>query len=81
MHASLTLHPLYIKQKRVICLVCKTCYLEHTAELSKSLYVLLFYDLMKYKIAIFIYKVYHLYTSGRCNRQSKFTLLHFTIFQ
>ena len=53
------LHPLYVKQKRVIRLVCKTGYLEHTAELFKSLYVLPFYDLVKYKIAIFMYKVFH----------------------
>ena len=32
---------------------------EHTAELFKSLYVLPFYDLVKYKIAIFMYKVFH----------------------
>ena len=53
------LHPLYVKQKRVIRLVCKTGYLEHTAELFKSLNVLPFYDLIKYKIAIFMYKVFH----------------------
>ena len=53
------LHPLYVKQKRVIRLLCKTGYLEHTAELFKSLYVLHFYDLIKYKIAIFMYKVFH----------------------
>ena len=53
------LHPLYVKQKRVIRLVCKTGYLEHTVELFKSLYVLPFYDLIKYKIGIFMYKVYH----------------------
>ena len=53
------LHPLYVKQKRVIRLVCKTGYLEHTAELFKSLCVLPFYDLVKYKIAIFMYKVFH----------------------
>ena len=51
------LHPSYVEQKRVIRLVCKTGYLEHTVELSKSLYVLPFYDLIKYKIAIFMYKV------------------------
>ena len=50
---------LYVEQKRVIRLVCKTGYLEHTAELFKSLYVLPFYDLVKYKIAIFMYKVFH----------------------
>ena len=33
------LHPLYVKQKRVILLVCITGYLEHTAELLKSLHV------------------------------------------
>ena len=53
------LHPLYVKQKRVIRLVCKTGYLDHTAELFKSLYVLPFYDLVKYKIAIFLYNVFH----------------------
>ena len=53
------LHSLYVKQKRVICVVCKTSYLEHTAELFKSLYVLPFYDLLKYKMAIFMYKVFH----------------------
>ena len=51
------LHPLYVKQKRVMRLVCKTGYLEHTAELFKSLYVLPFYDLIKYKIAIFMYSL------------------------
>ena len=50
---------MYVIQKRVIRLVCKTGYIEHTAELFTSLYVLPFYDLMKYKIAIFMYKVYH----------------------
>ena len=53
------LHPLYVKQKRVIRLVCKTGYLEHTVELFKSMYVLPFYDLLRYKIAIFMYKVFH----------------------
>ena len=53
------LHPLYVKQKHVIRLACKTGFLEHTAELFKSLYVLPFYDLIKYKIAIFMYKAYH----------------------
>ena len=53
------LHPLYVRQKRVIRLVCKTGYLEHTVELFNSLYVLPFYDLIKYKIAIFLYKVFH----------------------
>ena len=48
-----------LNKKRVIRLVCKTGYLEHTAELFKSLYVLPFYDLVKYKIAIFMYKVFH----------------------
>ena len=41
------LHPLHAKQKRVIRLVCKTGYLEHTVELLRSLHVLPFYDLMK----------------------------------
>ena len=53
------LHTLYMKQKRIIPLVCKTGCLEHTAELFKSLYVLPFYDLLKCKIAIFMYKVFH----------------------
>ena len=53
------LHTLYVKQKRVIRLVCKTGYLEHTVELFKSLYVLPFYDLIKHKIAIFMYNVFH----------------------
>ena len=53
------LQPLYAKRKRVIRLVCKTGYLEHIAELVKSLYVLPFHDLIKYKIAIFTYKVFH----------------------
>ena len=35
------LHPSYVNQKRVIRLVCKTGYLEHTVELLKSLYILL----------------------------------------
>ena len=52
------LHPLYVKQKRVIRLVCKTGYLEHTVYMY-VLYVLPFYDLIKYKIAIFMYKVFH----------------------
>ena len=51
------LYPSYVKQKRVIHLVCKTGYLEHTAELSKIVYVLPFYDLTKYKIAKLLYKV------------------------
>ena len=54
-----SLHPVYVKQIRVIRLVCNTGYLEHTAELFKSLYVLPFYDLIIYKIAIFMYKVLH----------------------
>ena len=29
------LHPLYAKQERVFCLVCKTGYLEHITELFK----------------------------------------------
>ena len=53
------LQPLYVKQKCAICLVCKTGYLEHTVELLKSLYVLPFYDFIKYKIVIFMYTVYH----------------------
>ena len=53
------LHPSYVIQKRVIRLVCKTGYLKHTVELFRSLYVLPFYDFIKYKIAIFMYKVFH----------------------
>ena len=53
------LHPLHVRQNRVIRLVCKTGYLEHTVELLRSLYVLPFYDLIRYKIAIFMYKIYH----------------------
>ena len=45
-----------IKQKlKKIHLVWKTGYLEHTVELPKSLYVLPFYDLIKYQIAISMY--------------------------
>ena len=53
------LHPLYVKEKRVIRLVCKTGYLEHTVESLNSLHVLPFYDLIKYKIAIVMYAVFH----------------------
>ena len=53
------LHPLCVKRKRVIRLECKTGYLEHTAELYKRLYVLPLYDLVKYEIAIFMYKVFN----------------------
>ena len=74
------LHPLYVKQKRVIHLLCKTGYLQHTAELLKSLYVHPFYDLIQYKIAIFMYKVYHktlpltvlmLFTQNHSNYQTR----------
>ena len=50
------LQPIYAKQKRVIRLVCKTGYLEHSAEFISSLYVLPFYDFIIYKLAILIIK-------------------------
>ena len=50
------LHHLYVKQKHVINLVSKN--LQHTAKLLKSLHVLPFSDLIKYKLATFMYKVY-----------------------
>ena len=53
------IHPLFVKQKRVIRLVCKSGCLGHTAELFKKLYLLPFNDLIKNKIAILMYKVHH----------------------
>ena len=46
-------------KKRVIPLVCKTGHNERTAELLKSLYIFPFYDLIRYKINIYMFKVYH----------------------
>ena len=46
---------LYIKRKRPICSISKTGNLHHTA----NLFEYTFFHLMKYKIAMFMYKVYY----------------------
>ena len=50
---------LYKNQKRAIRIVCKSSYLCHSAELFKKLEVLPIFHLVKYKTAIFMYKVFY----------------------
>ena len=53
------LQSLYKKQKRAIRIVCKSSYLCHSAELFRELEVLPLFHLVKYKTAIFMYKVFY----------------------
>ena len=53
------LQSLYKKQKRAIRIVCKSSYLCHSAELFRKLEVLPLFHLVKYKTAIFMYKVFY----------------------
>ena len=53
------LQSLYRKQKRAIRIVCKSSYLCHSADLFKKLEVLSLFHLVKYKTAIFMYKVFY----------------------
>ena len=53
------LQSLYKKQKRAIRIVCKSSYLCHSAELFRKLEVLPLLHLVKYKTAIFMYKVFY----------------------
>ena len=53
------LQSLYKKQKRAIRIVCKSIYLCHSAELFMKLEVLPLFHLVKYKTAIFMYKVFY----------------------
>ena len=53
------LQSLYKKQKRAIRIVFKSSYLCHSAELFRILEVLPLFHLVKYKTAIFMYKVFY----------------------
>ena len=53
------LNPLLIKQKRIIRIVCKANFLDHTAVLFKTLKTLPLFLLIKFRTAIFMYKVYN----------------------
>ena len=61
------------KQKRAMRIVCKSSYLCHSADLLKKLEVLPLFHLVKYKTAIFIYKVF--YSLVPANILSHFTHL------
>ena len=50
---------LYLLQKREICVVCKSNFLDHTLILFKNLCTLPLFDLIKPRTAIFIHKVYY----------------------
>ena len=53
------LNPLYVKQKHLIRLITKSGYMDHTANRLQSMNILPFFHLIKYMIAIFMYKLYH----------------------
>ena len=50
------LNPLHIKQNHLIRLITKSGYLDHTVNQFQSLNLLLFFHLIKYKIASVIYR-------------------------
>ena len=52
--------PLFLKQKKVIRIICKAKYLDHTSELFHKLNVLNVFHIIEQKTAIFMYKAYHL---------------------
>ena len=53
------LQSIYIKQTMAIRIVCKSSYLCHPADLFKKIEVLPLFHLVKYKAAIFMYKVFY----------------------
>ena len=53
------LQSLYRKQKRAMRIVCKSSYLCHSTDLFKKLEVLYLFHLVKYKTAIFMYRVFY----------------------
>lgn len=53
------LNPIFIKQKRIIRIVCKAKYLDHTTLLFNSLKTLPFFQLIKFRTAIYMYKVFN----------------------
>ena len=53
------LYTLYVKQKRLICVITKPGYLYHTANLFRSLNILPLFSFSKVQDSQFIYKAYH----------------------
>ena len=51
--------PIFMKQKRVIRMVCHANYLEHTSDLFKSLKALTVFQLIEFRTGLFMYKAYH----------------------
>ena len=48
--------PIFMKQKRVIRMVCHANYLEHTSDLFKSLKALTVFQFIKFRTGFFMYK-------------------------
>ena len=69
------LQSLYRNQKRAMRIVCKSSYLCHSADLFKKLEVLYLFHLVKYKTAIFMYKVF--YNLVPANILSHFTHVYY----
>ena len=51
--------PIYLKQKKVIRIICKSNYLEHTSPLFNRLKMLKFPQIVNYQTGIFMFKAYH----------------------
>ena len=80
-----SLMSLYLLQKKAICVVCKSNFLDHTLILFSSLCTLPLFDLIMLRTAISMYKVYynllplnlleHFYTHHLTTQQNKATIL------
>ena len=58
-HIDHIYNPYIESKKRAMRIVCKSSYLCHSADLFKKFEVLPLFHLVKYKTAIFIYKVFY----------------------
>ena len=52
-------YPLFIKQKKAICIACHTKYLDHTSGLFNKLRLLNAPDMVHLNTCIFMYKAFH----------------------
>ena len=53
------LHPLFIKQKKVIRIVCHAKYLDHTCRLLNKLRLVRAPDIVHFNTCIYVYKAFH----------------------
>ena len=66
------LMPLYLKQKKVIGIVCNVKYRDHTPELCYNMKLLTIYQIINFQTGIFMYKAFHIKLP--CNLQKLFLL-------